>query len=130
MGVKDPNKKYDMTEMARGDVIVAATGVTDGALLHGVRFGKEVITTETIVYRSPPAPCAASTPSTGSCRSSIWIERRSAVIPGPEGEPGTHDAASFEAAGCAALADCVFMGPGSAARPGMTAGAHPGRTRP
>ncbi len=35
MGVKDPNKKYDMTEMARGDVIVAATGVTDGALLQG-----------------------------------------------------------------------------------------------
>src|SRR5919205_395705 len=52
MGVKDPEKKYDMTEMARGDVIVAATGVTDGALLKGVRFGKEVITTETIVYRS------------------------------------------------------------------------------
>jgi len=52
MGVKDPNKKYDMTEMASGDVIVAATGVTDGALLDGVRFGKDVIETETIVYRS------------------------------------------------------------------------------
>src|ERR671913_820289 len=52
MGVKDPNKKYDMTEMASGDVIVAATGVTDGALLDGVRFGREVIETETIVYRS------------------------------------------------------------------------------
>src|ERR671926_246546 len=52
MGVTDPNRKYDMTEMARGDVIVAATGVTDGALLKGVKFGKEVITTETIVYRS------------------------------------------------------------------------------
>jgi fructose-1,6-bisphosphatase II / sedoheptulose-1,7-bisphosphatase len=52
MGVKDPNKKYDMREMASGDVIVAATGVTDGALLSGVRFGPEVIETETIVYRS------------------------------------------------------------------------------
>ena len=52
MGVKDPNKKYDMSEMSSGDVIVAATGVTDGALLEGVRFGKEVIETETIVYRS------------------------------------------------------------------------------
>jgi len=52
MGVKDPNKKYDMTELASGDVVVAATGVTDGALLKGVRFGKEVIETETIVYRS------------------------------------------------------------------------------
>jgi fructose-1,6-bisphosphatase II / sedoheptulose-1,7-bisphosphatase len=52
MGVKDPNKKYDLTELASGDVIVAATGVTDGALLKGVKFGKEVIETETIVYRS------------------------------------------------------------------------------
>jgi fructose-1,6-bisphosphatase II / sedoheptulose-1,7-bisphosphatase len=52
MGVTDPNKKYDMREMAAGDVIVAATGVTDGALLKGVRFGKDVIETETIVYRS------------------------------------------------------------------------------
>ena len=52
MGVKDPNKKYDMREMSSGDVIDAATGVTDGALLEGVRFGKEVIETETIVYRS------------------------------------------------------------------------------
>ena len=32
MGVTDPNKKYDMTDLARGDVIVAATGVTDSAL--------------------------------------------------------------------------------------------------
>jgi fructose-1,6-bisphosphatase II / sedoheptulose-1,7-bisphosphatase len=52
MGVKDPNKKYDMSEMASGDVIVSATGVTDGALLSGVRMGKDVIETETIVYRS------------------------------------------------------------------------------
>jgi fructose-1,6-bisphosphatase II / sedoheptulose-1,7-bisphosphatase len=52
MGVKDPNKKYDMSEMSSGDVIVAATGVTDGALLEGVRFGREIIETETIVYRS------------------------------------------------------------------------------
>ncbi|HEV7328922.1 MAG TPA: class II fructose-bisphosphatase [Bosea sp. (in: a-proteobacteria)] len=52
MGVKDPNKKYDMSEMASGDVIVCATGVTDGGMLSGVRFGPEVIETETIVYRS------------------------------------------------------------------------------
>jgi fructose-1,6-bisphosphatase II / sedoheptulose-1,7-bisphosphatase len=52
MGVKDPNKKYDMSEMASGDVIVAATGVTDGALLSGVKFHKGVVETETIVYRS------------------------------------------------------------------------------
>ncbi len=52
MGVKDPKKKYDMAEMASGDVIVAATGVTTGLLLKGVHFSKDVITTETIVYRS------------------------------------------------------------------------------
>src|SRR5947209_5716453 len=52
MGVKDPKKKYDMRELASGDVIVCATGVTDGALLHGVKFGKEVIETETVIYRS------------------------------------------------------------------------------
>ena len=52
MGIIDPNKKYDMKELASGDVIVCATGVTDGALLKGVRFGKEIIETETVIYRS------------------------------------------------------------------------------
>jgi fructose-1,6-bisphosphatase II / sedoheptulose-1,7-bisphosphatase len=52
MGVLDPKKKYDMKEMASGDVIVAATGVTTGLLLKGVHFAPDVITTETIVYRS------------------------------------------------------------------------------
>ncbi len=52
MGVKDPLKKYDMKELASGDVIVCATGVTDGALLKGVRFGRDVVETETIIYRS------------------------------------------------------------------------------
>ena len=52
MGVKDPKKKYEMRELASGDVIVCATGVTDGALLSGVKFGKNVIETETIIYRS------------------------------------------------------------------------------
>ncbi len=52
MGVTDPNKKYDMADLASGDVIVALTGVTDGALVKGVRFGKEVIETDTVVYRS------------------------------------------------------------------------------
>jgi fructose-1,6-bisphosphatase II / sedoheptulose-1,7-bisphosphatase len=52
MGINDPKRKYGMTELADGDVIVSATGVTDGALLAGVRFGRDVIETETIVYRS------------------------------------------------------------------------------
>jgi fructose-1,6-bisphosphatase II / sedoheptulose-1,7-bisphosphatase len=52
MGIIDPTKKYDMWGLASGDVIVCATGVTDGALLKGVRFGKDVIETETVIYRS------------------------------------------------------------------------------
>src|SRR3954470_14589571 len=39
MGIKDPNKVYDTDDLAPGKkVIFAATGVTDGALLRGVRF--------------------------------------------------------------------------------------------
>jgi fructose-1,6-bisphosphatase/sedoheptulose 1,7-bisphosphatase-like protein len=39
MGIKDPNKIYDTNDLAPGKrVIFAATGVTDGALLRGVRF--------------------------------------------------------------------------------------------
>ncbi len=52
MGVKDPHKKYDMKELASGDVIVSLTGVTDGPLLQGVTFDKDVIRTETLIYRS------------------------------------------------------------------------------
>ncbi len=51
MGVTDPKKKYDMRDLARGDVLVSATGVTTGDLLKGVNFG-DTITTETIVMRS------------------------------------------------------------------------------
>jgi fructose-1,6-bisphosphatase II / sedoheptulose-1,7-bisphosphatase len=52
MGVRNPKRKYNLLDLASGDVIVAATGVTDGALLSGVRFGRDVIETETVVYRS------------------------------------------------------------------------------
>lgn len=52
MGVKDPKRKYDMKELASGDVIVSLTGVTDGALVSGVKFDKDVIRTETLIYRS------------------------------------------------------------------------------
>jgi fructose-1,6-bisphosphatase II / sedoheptulose-1,7-bisphosphatase len=52
MGVVDPSHKYDVTEMARGDVMFAATGVTGGAMLRGVRrFGTGAIT-HSVVMRS------------------------------------------------------------------------------
>jgi fructose-1,6-bisphosphatase II / sedoheptulose-1,7-bisphosphatase len=38
--------------MVRGDCLFAATGVTTGAMLAGVKFGKDVIETETVVMRS------------------------------------------------------------------------------
>ena len=38
--------------MVRGDCLFAATGVTDGSFLKGVRFKGEVIETETVVMRS------------------------------------------------------------------------------
>lgn len=52
MGVSDPNKIYDLTELASGDVIFAATGVTDGDMLQGVRFKGNAISTHTFVMRS------------------------------------------------------------------------------
>ncbi|HTW37606.1 MAG TPA: class II fructose-bisphosphatase [Steroidobacteraceae bacterium] len=45
MGIMDPSRKYGITEMARGDVMFAATGVTSGAMLGGVRsFGQGAVT--------------------------------------------------------------------------------------
>ena len=52
MGISDPTKVYQMDEMARGDVLFAATGVTDGNLLAGVKFARDYIQTHTIVMRS------------------------------------------------------------------------------
>jgi fructose-1,6-bisphosphatase II / sedoheptulose-1,7-bisphosphatase len=52
MGVTDPNRKYLMEEMVTGDCLFAATGVTSGSLLKGVRFREGLIETDTVVMRS------------------------------------------------------------------------------
>ena len=52
MGILDPNKKFSTHEMARGDVIFAATGVTTGAFLRGVRKTGQGAVTHSIVMRS------------------------------------------------------------------------------
>ena len=52
MGIKDFNRKYDMNEMASGDVIFAATGVTDGDMLDGIKLINGKLHTHTIVMRS------------------------------------------------------------------------------
>lgn len=52
MGIKDLNKIYQMEEMARGDVMISATGVTGGWMLQGVRrYGNRALT-HSIVMRS------------------------------------------------------------------------------
>jgi fructose-1,6-bisphosphatase II / sedoheptulose-1,7-bisphosphatase len=52
MGLTDLSRKYSIEEMARGDVIFAATGVTDGSLLGGVKFSGEFVETETVIMRA------------------------------------------------------------------------------
>ncbi|HVW91211.1 MAG TPA: class II fructose-bisphosphatase [Devosia sp.] len=52
MGITDPNRKYDVMDMACGDVLFAATGVTDGNLLDGVRLRPDHVVTSTLVMRS------------------------------------------------------------------------------
>jgi fructose-1,6-bisphosphatase II / sedoheptulose-1,7-bisphosphatase len=52
MGITDIRRKFTMEEMASGDVIFSATGVTDGSLLDGVHFRGHFAETETVVMRS------------------------------------------------------------------------------
>ena len=52
-GITDLNKIYDLSELAKGDCIFAATGVTDGSLLAGVKHRKDGrMTTESVVMRA------------------------------------------------------------------------------
>ncbi|WP_022681986.1 class II fructose-bisphosphatase [Sphingobium bisphenolivorans] len=61
-GITDLDKVYDLKELAKGDCIFAATGVTDGSLLAGVkRLPGGKLTTESVVMRA----------STGTVR---WVK--------------------------------------------------------
>jgi fructose-1,6-bisphosphatase II / sedoheptulose-1,7-bisphosphatase len=52
-GIEDLDRIYSLTDMARGDCIFAATGVTDGSMLKGVKRRKDgVITTQSVVMRA------------------------------------------------------------------------------
>lgn len=52
-GIEDLNKIYKLEELAKGDCIFAATGVTDGSLLKGVkRLKNGTMTTESVVMRA------------------------------------------------------------------------------
>jgi len=52
MGIKDIHKKFSLEELAGGDVMFAATGVTDGDYLEGVHFFPGGATTHSVVMRS------------------------------------------------------------------------------
>ena len=74
MGVEDPHRIYGLNDMASGDVMFAATGVTDGTMLTGVRRFPGGIATESIVMRS----------KTGTVRviqASHHLRRKSEVVP-------------------------------------------------
>jgi len=52
-GIEDLNKIYTRDELAKGDCIFAATGVTDGSMLDGVKRRRGgVMTTESVVMRA------------------------------------------------------------------------------
>jgi len=63
LGITDFNRKYTLMDLASGDVVFSATGVTDGSMLKGVKVTREHIFTESIVMRS----------ATGTVR---WIRAR------------------------------------------------------
>ena len=63
LGITDFNRKYSLMDLASGDVVFSATGVTDGSMLRGVKVGREFVTTESVVMRS----------ATGTVR---WIRAR------------------------------------------------------
>jgi fructose-1,6-bisphosphatase II / sedoheptulose-1,7-bisphosphatase len=52
VGITDLDKKYDLHEMVRADAIFAATGVTKGALLDGVRLEGGFVHTHSLVMNS------------------------------------------------------------------------------
>jgi fructose-1,6-bisphosphatase II / sedoheptulose-1,7-bisphosphatase len=52
LGITDLDRKYTMGEMAKGDVMFAATGVTNGAMLRGVRRFSGGADTHSLVMRS------------------------------------------------------------------------------
>ena len=68
-GVEDLDRIYALEDLARGDVIFAATGVTDGSLLEGVKRRKNCVTTESVVMRA----------STGTVR---WVRGEHRHEPG------------------------------------------------
>jgi fructose-1,6-bisphosphatase II / sedoheptulose-1,7-bisphosphatase len=74
MGIDDLERIYDLQDLASGDVMFAATGVTDGTMLSGVRRFPGGVITQSIVMRS----------KSGTVRvieAEHYLQRKSAVVP-------------------------------------------------
>jgi fructose-1,6-bisphosphatase II / sedoheptulose-1,7-bisphosphatase len=52
LGITDFKRKYSVSDLAGGDVLFTATGVTDGSLVPGVKIRTRDVTTTTVVMRS------------------------------------------------------------------------------
>jgi len=52
MGLSDLSGKYSIHQMASGDAIFAATGITDGSMLDGVIFAGDWVETHTVIMRA------------------------------------------------------------------------------
>lgn len=52
IGIKDLNKKYSLNELAHGDIIFSATGVTEGTMVRGVRSNQNKYITHSLVLRT------------------------------------------------------------------------------
>ena len=51
-GINDLNKIYQLNDLAMGDIMFSATGVTDGTMLKGIKITKNYAETHSIVMRS------------------------------------------------------------------------------
>ena len=74
MGITDLERIYALRDLASGDVMFAATGVTDGTMLSGVRRFPGGLATQSIVMRS----------KSGTVRvieAEHYLQRKSAVVP-------------------------------------------------
>ena len=74
MGITDLDRVYDLHDLAAGDVMFAATGVTDGTILRGVRRFEGGVITHSIMMRS----------KTGTVRlieTEHYIARKREVVP-------------------------------------------------
>ncbi len=52
VGLENLKKKYELNDLVKSDVIFAATGVTDGSMVSGIRFKRNTIEAETLLMRS------------------------------------------------------------------------------